>query len=122
MGKKVLVVDDSRFMFEEMKDKLRSCEKYEIAYYCPNGEGILDAYEKYQPDLVTVDVVMPGIDGFEAVHNLMQAHPEAKALIVTSMVFDDTMADAAQSGACGFLAKPFEAADIISAFDAILEG
>ena len=91
MEKKILVVDDSRFIFEEMKFKMKDSEEYKIAYYCPDGEGLLAAYEKYQPDLVTVDIVMPGIDGIEASRRLLDKHPEARVIIVTSMVFDDTM-------------------------------
>ena len=117
MGKKVLVVDDSRFMFEEMKYKLRSCEKYEIAYYCPNGEGILDAYEKYRPDLVTVDVVMPGIDGLETARILLQEHPEAKIVMLSSLVYDDTIAEAKELGAKGFIYKPFEQDQLLTALD-----
>ena len=115
--KKILVVDDSRFIFEEMKFKLLSSEKYEAAYYCPDGEGILECYEKYKPDLVTVDIVMPGIDGIEATSILMKKHPEARVIVVTSMVFDDTEEGAEKAGACGFLAKPFETKEMESAFD-----
>ena len=121
MQKRIMVVDDSRVVHLQVEKMLEGTD-YEVVACFRDGENAIDQYDYVQPDVVTMDIIMPGIDGFEAVHNLMQAHPEAKALIVTSMVFDDTMADAAQSGACGFLAKPFEAADIISAFDAILEG
>ena len=57
MEKKILVVDDSRFIFEEMKFKMKDSEEYKIAYYCPDGEGLLAAYEKYQPDVVLYDVL-----------------------------------------------------------------
>jgi len=117
MEKKILVVDDSRFIFEEMKFKMKASEEYKIAYYCSDGEGLLDAYEKYRPDLVTVDIVMPGIDGIEASKRLLEKHPEARVIIVTSMVFDDTMEEAEQIGALGFLAKPFETSDMINIFD-----
>lgn len=117
MEKKILVVDDSRFIFEEMKFKMKDSEEYKIAYYCPDGEGLLAAYEKYQPDLVTVDIVMPGIDGIEASKRLLDKHPEARVIIVTSMVFDDTMEEAEQIGALGFLPKPFETSDMIKSFD-----
>lgn len=119
MEKKILVVDDSRFIFEEMKYKMRGCEKYKIAYYCPNGEELIDAYEKHEPDLVTVDVVMPGIDGIQATRMLMEKHPEARVVVVTSMVFDDTMEEAEAAGALGFLAKPFDTEQMLKGFDAV---
>lgn len=118
--KKILVVDDSKFIFEEMKFKLLPSDRYEAAYYCPDGEGILECYERYKPDLVTVDIVMPGIDGIEATKILMKKHPDAKVVVVTSMVFDDTEEDAQKAGACGFLAKPFEIKEMEEVFDKAL--
>ncbi len=118
MEKNILVVDDSRFIFEEMKYKMRGCERYKISYYCPDGESLLEAYEKYKPDLVTVDIVMPGIDGIQATKLLMEAHPEARVIVVTSLVFDDTIEEAEQAGAIGFMGKPFETEQMIRDFDA----
>ena len=118
MEKKVLVVDDSRFVFEEMKYKMQGCERYKIAYYCPDGESLLEAYEKYSQDLVTVDIVMPGIDGIQATQRLMKKHPEARVLVVSSLMFDDTIEEAAAAGAVGFLAKPFETEQMLKNFDA----
>ncbi len=121
MEKKILVVDDSRFIFEEMKFKMKDSQEYKIAYYCPDGEGLIDAYEKYCPDLVTVDIVMPGIDGIEASKRLLEKYPDARVIIVTSMVFDDTMEDAEKIGALGFLAKPFETSEMVGCFDAAFQ-
>ncbi len=115
--KKIMVVDDSRFIFEEIKFKLLSSEKYEAAYYCPDGESLLESYEKYKPDLVTMDIVMPGIDGIEATRILKEKYPDAKVIMVTSMVFDDTEEGAQKAGACGFLAKPFESKEMEKVFD-----
>ena len=117
MEKKILVVDDSRFIFEEMKYKLGDCEKYQISYYCPDGESVIDTYEKHQPDLVTIDIVMSGMDGIEATKKLMETHPEARVIVVSSLVFDDTIDDAKNAGAIGFLPKPFERDQLISCFD-----
>lgn len=121
MEKKILVVDDSRFIFEEMRYKMRSCEKYKISYYCPDGESLLELYEKYKPDLVTVDIVMPGIDGIQATKLLLEKHPEARVIVVTSLVFDDTIEEAKEAGALGFLAKPFETEQMIENFDSAFE-
>ena len=118
MKKKILVVDDSRFIFEEMKYKMRLCDRYEIAYYCPDGESLPEVYEKCNPDLVTIDIVMPGIDGIEATRRLLQKHPEARVIVVTSLVFDDTIEEAEKAGALGLLAKPFETEQMIQDFDA----
>ena len=117
MGKRVLVVDDSRFVFEEMKYKMGDDGEYQILYYCPNGEAAVEAYEEYKPDLVTVDIVMPGIDGIETTRRLLRKDPHARIVVTTSMVFDDTMDEAKEAGALGFLAKPFERDQMIKSFD-----
>lgn len=121
MEKTVLVVDDSAFIFEEMKYKVGSNEKYKILYYCPDGESLLEAYEQHKPDLVTVDIVMPGIDGIEATRRLLKKHPDARVIVLTSLVFDDTIEEAKEAGALGFLAKPFERDQILSSFDEAFE-
>lgn len=121
MQKKILVVDDSRFIYEEMKFKLGDNEKYAISHYCPDGETALEKYDEYQPDLVTVDIVMPGIDGIETTKRLLEKYPDARILVVSSLAFDDTMEEAKEAGALGFLSKPFELDEVIAAFDKAFE-
>lgn len=103
---KIMVVDDSRVIFAEMKKMLMDSE-FEIAAYCRNGEDALKEYERIKPDLVTMDIVMPGMDGLETCEALKKKWPNAQVFMVSSMAYGDIIDKAAELGAKGFLFKPF---------------
>ena len=103
---RIMVVDDSRVVHIEMKKMLEDTD-YEIVDYCRNGEDALEKYESVRPDLVTLDVVMPGMDGLETCEKLKKLWPEAKIFMVSSMAYNDIIDRAAALGAKGFLFKPF---------------
>lgn len=103
---RLMVVDDSRVIYAEMKKMLEG-SNFEIAAYCRSGEDALEQYEQILPDLVTMDVVMPGMDGLETCEALKKKHPEANVFMVSSMAYGDIIDQAAALGAKGFLFKPF---------------
>ena len=114
MTKKIMVVDDSRIVQLNLQ-KILSDTEYEVVACCQNGEDALAMYDKVQPDLVTMDILMPGMDGLEAACQLLKEHPEAKVLIVSSLAYDDTVNEASDIGACGFVYKPFDKQQILQA-------
>ena len=116
MDKKIMVVDDSRIAQLQLQEILAGSE-YEVAACCENGEQALEQYDAVQPDLVTMDIVMPGMDGLEAARLLMQAHPDARVLMVSSLAYDDTINEAKQIGAKGFVYKPFEREQLLQAVE-----
>ena len=83
MKKKVLVVDDSRMM-ELQICKLLEGSAFEMAAYCENGEDAIARYEEIQPDIVTMDIIMPGIDGLETAKIILEEHPDARIVIMLS--------------------------------------
>ena len=85
MKKRLMVVDDSRVM-ELQICKLLENSKYEVVAYCENGEEAIARYEEVQPDIVTMDIIMPGIDGLEAAQVLLEEHPEARIVMVSSLI------------------------------------
>lgn len=102
----IMVVDDSRVVYAEMKKMLEGSE-IQIASYCRSGEEALEQYESVQPELVTMDIVMPGMDGLEACEKLKKRFPDAQIFMVSSMAYDDIIDRAVALGAKGFLFKPF---------------
>ena len=113
MSKKVMVVDDSRIVQLQLQ-KILADTDYEVVACCQNGEDALEMYEVIQPDIVTMDILMPGIDGLETARLLLQAHPDARILMVSSLAYDDTITEANDIGAKGFVYKPFEREQILS--------
>ena len=93
MKKKVMVVDDSR-VTEIQICKLLEDTDYEVAAYCENGEEAIARYAEVAPDIVTLDIIMPGIDGLETAQVLLDEHPEARIVMVSSLAYDDTIEEA----------------------------
>lgn len=107
MTKRIMVVDDSRMIFLQMKNMLEGTD-YEAAAYCRDGEEAVAQYDQVAPDLVTMDIIMPGMDGLETAQAILEEHPEAKIIMVSSLAYDDTFEEAKAIGAKGFIDKPFK--------------
>ena len=103
---RIMVVDDSRVIYMEMSKMLEDTD-IEIVAFCRTGEDALEQYEAVKPDLVTVDIVMPGMSGLEAAEAMIKHWPDANVFMVSSMAYEDMINSAAKIGAKGFLFKPF---------------
>ncbi len=113
MKHRIMVVDDSRVVYAGMQKMLAGSE-IEIAAFCRSGEEALAQYESVKPDLVTMDIVMPGMDGLETCRELLSRWPDARVLVVSSLAYDDTINSAKSLGAKGFLFKPFDKEALLS--------
>lgn len=116
MSKKIMVVDDSRIAQLQLKEILSGSD-YQVVACCQSGEDALRMYDQAQPDLVTMDIVMPGIDGLNAARLLLQEHPEARVLMISSLAYDDTINEASRIGAKGFVYKPFDQEQVMKALE-----
>ena len=120
MAKRVMVVDDSRMMELHIRRLLEGTD-YEIVAYCENGEDAIAGYADLWPDVVTMDIIMPGMDGLEAAQAILEDYPDAKILMVSSLAYDDTFKEAEQIGAKGFIDKPFVKEKLLEAFQDALQ-
>lgn len=116
MGKTVMVVDDSRVMELQMEHLLEGTE-YEIIAYCRNGPEAIARYGEVMPDLVTMDILMPGMDGLETAQAILEDHPEAKIVMLSSLAYDDTLNEARSIGAKAFVYKPFNQENLVAALE-----
>ncbi len=114
MKKRIMVVDDSRIMELQIRKLLENSD-YEVAAYCENGEEAIARYGEVQPDLVTMDIIMPGIDGLETAQVLMYEHDEAKILMISSLGDDDMLQELYGIGAQGVLFKPLTREALLAA-------
>ena len=119
MAKRIMVVDDSRMIGMQMRNLLEDTD-YEVAAYCRDGEEAIDQYGQVQPDLVTMDIIMPGMDGLETAQAILEEHPEAKIIMVSSLAYDDTFEEAKAIGAKGFIDKPFYQEQLVKRFQEAL--
>ena len=119
MSKRIMVVDDSRLVRVQLDDVLKGTD-YEIAAYCRSGEDAIAQYPEVQPDLVTMDIIMPGMDGLDAAEIILKNHPEARIVMISSLAYTDTFERAKAIGARGFVDKPFHQEQLVKVFEQAL--
>jgi excisionase family DNA binding protein len=111
-GPLVLVVDDEPSLREYMRVNL------ELAGYsvreAGDGESALAAIEDQKPDLVLLDVVMPGIDGWQLLRQLEERHGSIPVIMFSGKIDDAAAAEAAEHGARGFVGKPFDPEELVT--------
>ncbi len=116
MKKDVLVVDDSIFIYEEIKAILEDTD-YQVAGYAKDGAQAMKMYEELRPDIVTMDIIMPGINGIDTSRLLLDRWKDAKIVIVSSLAYDETEEKAKSAGTSGFVFKPIEKGAFLDALD-----
>lgn len=115
---KILITDDAAFMRMMLRDIL-SKEGHIIAE-AKDGEDMLLQYDTFGPDVVTLDITMPNMDGLAAIKELKKRHPDAKVIMCSAMGQQAMVIDAIQSGAMDFIVKPFERARVLEALKKII--
>ena len=115
MSKRIMVVDDSRLVRVQMEDVLAGTD-YEVAAFCTSGEDAIRRYAEVSPDLVTMDIIMKGMDGLDAAEIILREHPEARIVMVSSLAYGDTFERAKSIGAKGFVDKPFHQEQLMKVF------
>lgn len=105
--KRILVVDDAMIMRAIIKD-IATKAGWEIAGEATNGSECVAKYRELRPDLVTLDIVMPHMDGVEALKTLRQEDPRARVVMVTAVDQRAKLSECIQLGAVDFVAKPFD--------------
>ncbi len=112
--KTVLIVDDSRTSRRFLRDILERAG-YNIIGEAVNGQEGFDQYVKLQPDIVTMDVTMPVMDGIESLQLIKKNNPNAKVVMITAAGQKDTMVEAVKFGAVEFITKPFLEESVLAA-------
>ena len=103
---RILIVDDTMFMRYNLTNILKGigCD---VVGEASNGLEGVEQYEKVKPDLVTMDITMPVMDGLQALKAIKQHDPGARVVMVSSMGQREFVMEAIRSGAAGFIVKPF---------------
>ena len=115
-----MVVDDSRLVKVQLEDVLSGTD-YEIAAHCRSGEEAIAQYAAVGPDLVTMDIIMQGMDGLDAAEIILRDHPDARIVMVSSLAYKDTFDRAKAIGARGFVDKPFHQEQLLKVFEQALQ-
>jgi two-component system chemotaxis response regulator CheY len=114
MGTKVLIVDDAAFMRMMLRDILAK-NGFEVVGEADNGKVAVQMYNELKPDVVTMDITMPEMDGIAAVKEIKSADPAAKVVMVSAMGQQAMVIEAIRSGAADFIVKPFQPDRVLEA-------
>ena len=105
--KKVLIVDDAAFMRVSIRN-IVSKNGFEVVGEAENGAVAVQKYAELQPDIVTMDITMPEMDGLEALKAIRKMDPGATVIMISALGQESMVRDAVLSGAKGFVVKPFK--------------
>jgi two-component system chemotaxis response regulator CheY len=112
--KRALVVDDSMVMRAMIREILTK-GGFDVVGQAKNGKEALEQYAKLKPDLVTMDIIMPGEHGTEVVKKIIELDKDARIIVVSGLSQKNLVLQALENGARDFLVKPFESEELLEA-------
>jgi len=119
MSKRILIVDDAAFMRMMIKNILTK-NGYEVVGEAENGAVALQMYKELKPDLVTMDITMPEMDGIQGVKAIRAVDANANIIMCSAMGQQTMVMEAIQAGAKDFIVKPFQQDRILQAVERVL--
>lgn len=120
MSVQILIVDDAIFMRKMIGDILKK-EGYEVCGEAENGIEAVNKYKELNPDLVTMDIIMPDMSGIDAVQEIVKLDSKAKILMVSAMGQQSLVVEAIQKGAKDYVIKPFQPSRVLEAVERVLK-
>lgn len=116
---RVLIVDDAVFMRQSLKLMLEK-NGYKVVGEAENGKVAIRKYKELQPDLVTMDITMPEMNGIQAIKHIKNIDRNSKVIMITALGQESFVREAVVSGASGFIVKPFKEEQVIKAIKTII--
>lgn len=114
MANRILIVDDAAFMRMMIRDILTK-NGYEVVGEANDGAQAIEKFKELRPDLITMDITMPEMDGIQALKEIKKLDSNAKVIMCSAMGQQAMVIDAIQAGAKDFIVKPFQADRVIEA-------
>lgn len=119
MSARVLIVDDAIFMRTVLRKMLEE-DGYEVVGEAGNGKDAIKLAKEHQPDVVTLDITMPEMDGVTALPEIIKNAPETKVIMCSAMGQQPMVEDAIKAGAKDFIVKPFQKVRVVQAIENVL--
>ncbi len=120
----ILIVDDSKFTRKMLSDILTE-KGHQIVGEAENAEEAVELYERLKPDLVTLDIIMPEVEGTDAISALkamIRVNPKARVVIVSAMGQQEVVEECIQAGARDFIVKPIQPSNVVGVVESLLKG
>jgi len=123
MGKiGVLIVDDHRVVRQGIISFLEVQDDIEVKGEAADGQEAVRLAEELKPDVILMDLLMPGVNGIEAIRQIKSFNPQTRIIVLTSFIQNDKVFPAIKAGADGYLLKDASPAELITAIKAVMEG
>jgi DNA-binding NarL/FixJ family response regulator len=119
---RVLIADDHAVVRQGLRTFLELQEDIEVVGDAADGAAALAGVERFEPDVVLMDLVMPGLGGVEAIRRLRTLRPETRVLVLTSFLDDEKLFPAVRAGAAGYLLKDVEPSELVRAIRTVADG
>ncbi|WHH60423.1 response regulator [Petroclostridium sp. X23] len=111
----IMIVDDAIFMRTLLKRMIEEVEEYTVVGEAGNGLEAIKQAKKLKPDIITMDITMPDMDGITAVKEILAVCPDIKIIMVSAMGQQSMVLDAIKNGAKDFIVKPFDKSRVLDA-------
>jgi two-component system, chemotaxis family, chemotaxis protein CheY len=108
---RILVADDADFMYE-MLENLIDKNRFEVVGYAGDGEEAVKKFKELTPDLVTMDILMPRMNGIKSIKEMRRLNPKARVLVISALSDPDLVKEAMAAGASDYITKPFSVSDL----------
>lgn len=116
---KLMIVDDSNIIRRRI-ERSQQIDRLEVVGAAANGRDAIEMFRRTSPDVVTMDLTMPEMDGIECVQQLVAINPDVLILVVSALADKATAVEAIEKGANGFLCKPFTDRQLNDALEELL--
>lgn len=117
---KMMVVDDSNIIRRQISRFVNS-EEIDVVASASNGVEAVEYFRRNTPDMITMDLTMPELDGIGCIERIMELNPETRILVISALVDKATALEALKKGAHGFLCKPFNEDELRSALKELMK-
>jgi len=114
----IMIVDDSNIIIKTLEKNLTSMG-FTVVATAKNGQEAIDLYDESEPDIITMDITMPEMDGIEALQKIREKNPQAKVVMITSHGEERLVMDAISAGAKGYILKPITPLKIKQTFQKV---
>ena len=120
MNRKLMIVDDSNLIRKKIAREFDQ-NRFDLVASAENGEKAIELFKEFKPEIITMDITMPHLDGIDCIEQLIAIQPDVKILVISALNDKATGMEALEKGAMGFINKPFSQQGIIDALATLVE-
>ncbi len=122
MKTSIYITDDHKIVADGVASFLDGHEKYELKEYCRSGQELMEKLKQVQPDILLLDISMPGISGIDLAKIISKEYPDIRIMMLSSSTDEESLDEAVKAGAMGYLAKDVAEEEFLTALDKIMDG